>query len=71
MMKLVALLQRAGLPVAPPGDMSSDEFLTLMGRDKKVVDGQLRLVLLRALGDACIVDDATEDELSSLFLAYL
>ena len=46
--------------------MGAEAFLTLMARDKKVVDGRLRLVLLRAIGEACIVDDATEDELRDL-----
>jgi 3-dehydroquinate synthase len=31
-----------------------------------VVDGRLRLVLLRAIGEACIVDDVTREELMSL-----
>jgi 3-dehydroquinate synthase len=37
-----------------------------MARDKKVVDGRLRLVLLEAIGTACIVDDADERELVDL-----
>ena len=31
------LLHSAGLPVAPPEDMTPEAFLTLMARDKKVV----------------------------------
>ena len=54
------------LPTHPPRDMGAEAFLTLMARDKKVVDGRLRLVLLRAIGEACIVDDATEVELRDL-----
>lgn len=61
-----ALLRAVDLPTETPPDMSADDFITLMGRDKKVVDGRLRLVLLKALGEACIVDDITEDELRSL-----
>ena len=37
-----------------------------MARDKKVVDGRLRLILLRAMGAAEVVDDATEAELRGL-----
>ena len=61
------LLSLAQLPVSPPPDMSPEQFLDLMGRDKKVIDGRLRLVLLRAMGQACIVDDASETELIALF----
>ncbi len=60
------LLLAAGLPVQPPPDMSPAIFIELMGRDKKVVDGRLRLILLAALGEACIVDDVTPDELQAL-----
>ena len=59
------LLLAAGLPVQPP-DMSPEIFIELMGRDKKVVDGRLRLILLAALGEACIVDDVAPDELQAL-----
>ena len=52
------LLLRAGLPVLPPPGMSADEFLRHMAVDKKNVDGRLRLVLLRSLGDAWVTDGA-------------
>jgi 3-dehydroquinate synthase len=57
------LLLAMDLPVAIPEDMNADTFLALMSRDKKVIDGRLRLVLINSIGDACIVDDATEREL--------
>jgi 3-dehydroquinate synthase len=64
--RLRSLLLDMHLPVAPPADMSAGDFLSYMARDKKVVDGRLRLVLLQAIGEACIVDDATETELAAL-----
>jgi 3-dehydroquinate synthase len=54
------------LPTSAPEDMDAAQFLDLMGRDKKVVDGRLRLVLLRALGEAEIVSDVSEREISAL-----
>jgi 3-dehydroquinate synthase len=63
---LRALLQSAGLPLAPPAGMTPGDFLELMARDKKVVDGRLRLVLLDAIGSACVVDDVAEPELVDL-----
>tara|TARA_R110001599_G_scaffold353459_1_gene592424 strand:- start:125307 stop:126395 length:1089 start_codon:yes stop_codon:yes gene_type:complete len=63
---LRALILAAGLPVVPPADMTATAFLELMARDKKVVDGRLRLVLLRGVGSACIVDDVTDSELEDL-----
>jgi 3-dehydroquinate synthase len=64
--QLRCLLTDMHLPVSPPGNVSSSEFLAFMARDKKVVDGRLRLILLRAIGEACIVDDVTETELLAL-----
>ncbi len=61
------LLLQAGLPVEPPESMGADVFLRTMALDKKVVNSRLRLILLNAIGEACIVDDASEQELTALF----
>ncbi len=52
-----ALLVKARLPVDPPATMTPEQFLALMAVDKKVLDGQLRLVLLRAIGEAVVTSD--------------
>lgn len=67
--ELRVLLQRAGLPIAAPGGISVDEFLALMAVDKKVLDGQLRLVLLRALGEAVVTADFPLPELRACLAA--
>ncbi|MEH6608461.1 MAG: 3-dehydroquinate synthase [Halioglobus sp.] len=64
--ELEQLLQTMQLPTVPPTNMSSDQFLDLMSRDKKVIDGRLRLVLLRGIGEAVTVDDVSDAELISL-----
>lgn len=64
--RCVQWLAAVGLPTAPPEDMAAADFLTLMARDKKVIDGRLRLVLLREMGVAEIVDDVTEEQLLTL-----
>jgi 3-dehydroquinate synthase len=51
------LLRRAGLPVHAPAGLDAARFLELMGHDKKVQAGRLRLVLLRALGEAVVTAD--------------
>lgn len=53
------LLERANLPVEIPS-MSCEQFLSLMAVDKKVLDGRLRLVLLKTMGEAIITSDVTE-----------
>ena len=49
-------LERARLPLAPPPDLTADDFLRLMAVDKKVQDDRLRLILLRGLGQGVIAD---------------
>ena len=63
------LLLGIHLPVTPPADMEADAFLALMAHDKKVIDGRLRLILLKAIGSACIVDDVTDTEIRELLAA--
>jgi shikimate kinase / 3-dehydroquinate synthase len=47
------IFERAGLPVIGP-HLGIEQYLQLMGLDKKVVDGQIRFILLQALGHAVI-----------------
>jgi len=41
-----------------PGDLpDADALITLMGQDKKVVEGQLRFIMARSIGDAFVTAD--------------
>lgn len=51
------LLLRAKLPISPPQDMSPTQFTELMSVDKKVLDGQLRLVLIHDIGQSVVTAD--------------
>ncbi|WP_312952568.1 3-dehydroquinate synthase [Superficieibacter sp.] len=48
--RIITLLKRAGLPVNGPQSMSADAYLPHMMRDKKVLAGEMRLVLPLAIG---------------------
>ncbi|WP_029697470.1 3-dehydroquinate synthase [Franconibacter helveticus 513] len=48
--RVIALLTRAGLPVTGPEAMAPEAYLPHMMRDKKVLAGELRLVLPLAIG---------------------
>ncbi len=52
--RIGALLARAGLPVVAPEGLTPARFVDLMGHDKKVRAGQLRLVLLKGIGNAVL-----------------
>ena len=59
----VAIMQQARLPTMAPDNMTTEQFLDLMSVDKKVLDGVLRLVLLKNIGDAVVTDDYTPEQL--------
>ncbi len=60
-----ALLALSGLPVDPPR-VGSRKLLELMGMDKKVRGGRLRLVLPDAIGTASVTADYPQDALRAL-----
>ena len=55
--RIRALLEAFRLPVGPPASIPTERWLALMAVDKKVLGGSLRLVLLRAVGDAVVTGD--------------
>jgi 3-dehydroquinate synthase len=59
----VDLLRRAGLPVSPPDGITTAQYLDVMAIDKKSVDGRIKLVLLRALGEAFVSADYDHEKL--------
>jgi 3-dehydroquinate synthetase len=62
-MGLPTQLSAIGLAGVP-----ADRLLAHMGKDKKVRDGQIALILPRRVGDAFVMKDAPRDELRE-FLA--
>lgn len=64
--RTTALIAKAGLPVKAPDNIQEEQFLSLMGLDKKVLDGRLRLVLLRKIGEAFVTTDISMADLSAL-----
>jgi 3-dehydroquinate synthase len=55
--RIVALLEKAKLPVSSPEEISVERFKELMSVDKKVLDGRVRLVLMNELGNAFVTDE--------------
>lgn len=63
--KTIALIEQAKLPCKAPASMSAEKFLDLMSVDKKVLDGVLRLVLMKGIGQSLITSDYTIDDLNN------
>jgi 3-dehydroquinate synthase len=67
--RVTQVLTRLGLPVVPPR-IGAQRGRELMGMDKKVLAGRIRLVLLQGLGRAAVVDDYAEQALDATLQAH-
>lgn len=67
--RAVRLLERFELPIAPPR-IGASRARELMGLDKKVLGGKIRLVLLRELGRAAVVGDYSNEALDATLRAH-
>jgi 3-dehydroquinate synthase len=64
--RIKKLLTACALPISPPDGMAAEDFMRLMVRDKKVLDGQLRLVLMKSLGSAFVSDQFSVADLNTM-----
>lgn len=64
--RCTALVAQARLPTKAPEAMNSEQFLQLMALDKKTKDGQIHLVLLKAIGKAVLTPDYDQQILSEV-----
>jgi len=63
--RAIELFRRAGLPTVAP-DLGAARYLDLMGMDKKVEQGRLRLVLLERIGKAFVTADFPQEALQEV-----
>ena len=68
--RTVKLIGRAKLPITPPKTLAPERFLELMAVDKKVMDGKLRLVLLKKIGQSLVTDDFDLQKLEQTLQHY-
>ena len=61
--RIRSLISRAGLPTTGP-KLGVARYLDLMGHDKKVIAGRLRLVLLKKVGEAVTWADASQSDIT-------
>ena len=67
--RVARLLERARLPIEPPTSMSPDDFLEYMAVDKKVLQGRIRLVLLKSMGEAVVTADVAPAQIRAFLEA--
>ena len=59
--RAVNLLEKSALPVKSPTEMTIEKYMNAMAIDKKSLDGAIKLILLKALGNAIITSDYDAD----------
>ncbi len=65
------LLQKANLPVAINSKIDYQDFTNAMSVDKKAINNEVRLVLMRQLGQAFISDDYQPNNLEQIIKEFL
>ncbi len=64
--RIESLLKMFNLPITGPLDMSASRYIQHMQHDKKVLSGKMRFIIPKSIGDAKIIDDVTNDELTAI-----
>ncbi|MCZ6486714.1 MAG: 3-dehydroquinate synthase, partial [Gammaproteobacteria bacterium] len=59
--RTIKLLEDSNLPVRSPAEMSVGKYMRAMAIDKKTINGTIRLVLLKSLGEAIVTSDYQPD----------
>jgi 3-dehydroquinate synthase len=68
--KIIVLLETAGLPVTLPAHPAA-QYLEAIYKDKKKLQGNIRMVLLKSIGDVFLHEVSSDKLLSSLKIMYL
>jgi 3-dehydroquinate synthase len=55
--RTISLLEQANLPVKSPSEMNVKKYMDAMAIDKKTLNGTIKLVLLKKLGEAVVTSD--------------
>jgi len=65
--RVEAVVRASGLPVSIDGPLAATQLLEAMRQDKKARSGRIRLVVLRGLGEAAVIDEADEEMILSVW----
>ena len=68
--RIINLFVACNLPTVPPNSLSSERFIDLMSVDKKNIDGQIRVILLKKIGEATLPIGVNKDILQETLDTY-
>ena len=60
-LRVESILSKADLPISINKPIDSETLITAMSLDKKSIDGKIRLVLLKSLGDSYLTDSYSNE----------
>ena len=60
-LRVESILSKADLPISINKSVDSETLITAMSLDKKSIDGKIRLVLLKSLGDSYLTDSYSNE----------
>jgi 3-dehydroquinate synthase len=61
-LRVESILSKADLPISINKTIDSETLITAMSLDKKSIDGKIRLVLLKSLGDSYLTDSYSNED---------
>ena len=64
--RIVDVIKQYNLPTEVPADMTSEQFLLHMRKDKKNKKGTIRFILPTQFGQCALVDDVSDDQVRAL-----
>jgi len=64
--RIQRLLTLFNLPTSGPADMSAERYIQHMQHDKKVLSGKMRFIVPTSIGNAKVIDDVKNEELTTI-----
>ena len=64
--RVESILSKANLPIAINKSIGSETLIEAMSLDKKSIDGKIRLVLLKAIGDSYLTDSYSKENFNKV-----
>ena len=64
--RVESILSKADLPISIKKSIGSETLIEAMSLDKKSIDGKIRLVLLKALGDSYLTDSYSKENFNGV-----
>ncbi|MGR9117282.1 MAG: 3-dehydroquinate synthase [Gammaproteobacteria bacterium] len=68
--RIERIFEKSRLPIFPPSEIGPERFVELMTVDKKNVDGRIRVILLKSIGDATLPVNVEKELLEETLKSY-